>query len=294
MTPGLTTGVWIDDLCAFDAEYLSQRFRPWQQGISKRTTAVALHGAAPETRSYLAERANREVRELLTTPLCPPAAPGETLAAQTQLVATYFWEMAYHARPDVYELLVKLQDVALEALFPANEIDGRTVADIGTGGGRAVPYLARHAAKLWGIDPCGPLLDLARRKIPAEAARDCEFVQGAFDDIPLPDQSVDVVTSTLAFQLSEERGGKRGLAEVERVLRPGGHAILVVGHAATADFLRREGLTERLPRAVLRWRRPPESSPVLLRRLVELGGAKFPDGACEATTPLWSFELRRD
>lgn len=290
--PGLSTGVWIDDLCAFDEDYLQHRFRPSQQGLTDRTVSVALNGAAPGTRAYLASQGSPEVRDLLARPLEPRARPGETLAAQTQVVATYFWEMAYHAHPDVYEQLTALQEAPLSEVFPPGEVDGKVVADLGTGGGRAVPYLAQHASWVWGIDPCEPLLEHASRKFPAERRGD--VLKGAFDDLPLPDQSVDAAVSLLAFQVSDERGGKRGLAEIARVLRPGGHATLVVGNPATANFLRDQGLTERLPSPVLRWRHPPVDSSVLLQRLVELGGAMFDNGASTTTTPLWAFQMRKD
>lgn len=289
--PGLTTGVWIDDLCAFDADYLRRRFRPRQQGLTDRAVSVALHGAAPGTRAHLAMHANPEIRQLLAGPPEPPARPGETVAAQTHVVATYFWEMVYHAHPDVYERLTELQEVPFSEVFPPSKIDGKIVADIGAGAGRALPYLIRHAVRVWGIDPCEPLLGLARQKLPA--GRRCDLLKGAFGDIPLPARSVDVVVSTLAFQASDERGGRRGLADIARVLRPGGHATLVVGNQATADFLRGQGLAERLPRPALRWKRPPVDSPVLLQRLVELGGATFDDGSLSTTTPLWVFDLKR-
>lgn len=289
---GLATGVWIDDLCAFDGDYLRHRFRPSQQGLADRTVSVALNGAAPGTRAHLALNGSPEVCALLAAPLEPPARPGETLATQTRVVATYFWEMAYHAHPGVYEQLTALQEAPLSVLFPPGEIGGQVVADVGTGGGRSVPYLARHASWVWGIDPCEPLLKFARQKLPA--GRHGDVLKGAFDDIPLPDRSVDAVVSVLAFQVSDERGGERGLAEIARVLRSGGYATLVVGNPATAAFLRDQGLTERLPRPVLRWRRPPPDSSVLLQRLVELGGATFADGTTTTTTPLWAFRMRRD
>lgn len=290
--PGLATGVWIDDLCAFGGDYLRCRFRPRQQGLADRTLSVALHGASPATRTHLASRGSQEIRDLLAAPLEPPARPGETLAAQTEVVATYFWEMAYHAYPGVYEQLTALQEAPLSVLFPPGEISGKVVADVGAGGGRAVPYLTRHASWVWGIDPCESLLEFARRKFPAGHRGD--VLKGAFEDIPLPDRSLDVVVSTLAFQVSDERGGSRGLAEIARVLRPGGHATLVVGNPATADFLRNQGLSERLSCPGLHWRRLPRDSPVLLQRLVELGGARFDDGASTATTPLWTFDMRSD
>ena len=99
-----------------------------------------------------------------------------------------------------------------------------TVLDVGSGGGIDTILAARRvgpARRAVGLDIVEDMLERGRRHA-AEAGVGgwTEFVHGAMEDIPLPDGSVDVVISNGVLNLSARKS--RALAEIFRVLRPGG------------------------------------------------------------------------
>jgi SAM-dependent methyltransferase len=100
---------------------------------------------------------------------------------------------------------------------------GDTVLDLGSGGGIDVLLSARRVGpggKVYGLDMTEEMLDLARRNAREAGATNVEFLQGNMEQIPLPDDHVDVVISNCVINLSTDKPAV--LAEAHRVLRPGG------------------------------------------------------------------------
>jgi demethylmenaquinone methyltransferase/2-methoxy-6-polyprenyl-1,4-benzoquinol methylase len=101
-----------------------------------------------------------------------------------------------------------------------------TVADLATGSGDIALALRRRlpaGASVVGLDFCGEMLEIARRK--AGAGAKVVFRDGDCLDLPLPDSSVDVCTIGFGLRNLEDR--VRGLREMLRVLRPGGTLIVL-------------------------------------------------------------------
>jgi arsenite methyltransferase len=101
--------------------------------------------------------------------------------------------------------------------------EGETVLDLGSGGGADVFLSARRvgpSGKAIGLDMTDEMLALAREHAASACIDNVEFVKGYIEDIPLPDESVDVVISNCVINLSADKG--KVLREVARVLRPGG------------------------------------------------------------------------
>jgi SAM-dependent methyltransferase len=101
--------------------------------------------------------------------------------------------------------------------------EGETVLDLGSGAGADVLISARRVGatgKAIGLDMTDEMLDLARANAAEEGVANVDFVKGYIEDIPLPDDSVDVVISNCVINLSADKG--KVLREVARVLRPGG------------------------------------------------------------------------
>jgi len=100
---------------------------------------------------------------------------------------------------------------------------GETVLDLGSGGGIDVLLSARRVGptgKAYGLDMTDEMLDLARRNAAEAGASNVEFLRGHIEDIPLPNNTVDVVISNCVINLSLDKPAV--FASVHRVLRPGG------------------------------------------------------------------------
>ena len=100
---------------------------------------------------------------------------------------------------------------------------GEVVLDLGSGGGIDVLLSAKRvgpAGQVFGLDMTDEMLALARENQAKAGVSNVEFLKGEIEQIPLPDQSVDVIISNCVINLSGEKG--RVLAEAFRVLRPGG------------------------------------------------------------------------
>lgn len=120
---------------------------------------------------------------------------------------------------------------------------GNTVLDVGSGSGTDV-LIARTWAgpsgKVIGLDMTEAMLEKLARNVSLAGATNVEWVQGNAEEIPLPDASVDVVTSNGVLNLVPDKA--RAVAEIFRVLRPGGRvqiADIVLGRpidtACSAD-----------------------------------------------------------
>jgi SAM-dependent methyltransferase len=100
---------------------------------------------------------------------------------------------------------------------------GETVLDLGSGGGIDVLLSAQRVApggKAYGLDMTDEMLALARENQKKAGAGNAEFLKGEIENIPLPDNSVDVIISNCVINLSADKD--RVLREAFRVLKPGG------------------------------------------------------------------------
>ena len=101
--------------------------------------------------------------------------------------------------------------------------EGETVLDLGSGAGADVLISARRVGatgKAIGLDMTDEMLDLARANAAEAGVTNVQFIKGYIEDIPLPDNSVDVIVSNCVVNLSGDK--PRVFAEAARVLRSGG------------------------------------------------------------------------
>jgi SAM-dependent methyltransferase len=107
--------------------------------------------------------------------------------------------------------------------FVADLAVGEVVLDLGSGGGIDVILSARRVGPTghaYGLDMTDEMLDLARANAVEAGVTNVEFLKGHIEQIPLPDDSVDVVISNCVINLSTDKTAV--IAETARVLRPGG------------------------------------------------------------------------
>jgi len=105
----------------------------------------------------------------------------------------------------------------------ANLAPGETVLDLGSGGGIDVLLSARRVGptgKAYGLDMTDEMLALAEENKRKSGLTNVEFLKGEIENIPLPENSVDVIVSNCVINLSGDKD--RVLREAFRVLKPGG------------------------------------------------------------------------
>lgn len=123
----------------------------------------------------------------------------------------------------------------LLSLVPA----GKAVVEIGIGTGGLLPFIAKKAAKVIGVDHSPAMLEEARRRLTEDGLADIDLRLGEMTFLPLPDKGADCVI--LNMVLHHAAMPSAVLAEVRRVLAPGG--VLVLADVARHE---REWVRERL------------------------------------------------
>ena len=124
---------------------------------------------------------------------------------------------------------------------------GETVLDLGSGGGIDVLLSARRVGptgKAYGLDMTDEMLELARDNQRKAGVHNVEFFRGEIEQIPLPDNSVDVIISNCVINLSASKD--RVLKEALRVLKPG-------GRFAVSDIVVRGAIPSEIRRRVELW-----------------------------------------
>jgi arsenite methyltransferase len=124
---------------------------------------------------------------------------------------------------------------------------GETVLDLGSGGGIDVILSAKRVGetgKAYGLDMTDEMLALAEENKRKAGVSNVEFLKGEIENIPLPDNSVDVIISNCVINLSSDKD--RVLREAFRVLKPG-------GRFAVSDVVTRGEMLPEIRQSVLLW-----------------------------------------
>jgi arsenite methyltransferase len=124
---------------------------------------------------------------------------------------------------------------------------GEIVLDLGSGGGIDVLLSAKRVGptgKAYGLDMTDEMLALANENKHRAGVTNVEFLKGEIENIPLPDNSVDVVISNCVINLSADKD--RVLRDAFRVLKPG-------GRFAVSDVVTRGEMLPEIRQSVLAW-----------------------------------------
>ncbi len=144
------------------------------------------------------------------------SSPSASLFERTAPLYAYFREHLFRDNTDRIS----------GALWPeGNPPPGSTLLEVGCGPGRYARRLAARfpGLRTVGIDRSWRLLEIAAARAAADALPNCRFEQGDALALDWPDASVDAVVASRLFMVVD---GARALAEMHRVLRPGGRCYV--------------------------------------------------------------------
>jgi SAM-dependent methyltransferase len=137
------------------------------------------------------------------------------------------WELLYRLEPELYDRLVGAERLhpGVIGWLPENL---ERIVEVAAGTGRLTLELIHRAREVVAIEPAAPLREILNRKLAAAAdAHHVHVSRGFFDDLPLADDCADAVLACSALTPEPEHGGEAGLAEMERICRPGGCVVIV-------------------------------------------------------------------
>ena len=195
-----------------------------------------------DTKTLVQEKygaAARQVRESSTAACCNPA-----FSCCDPITTNLYNEAEKNGLPPsaVLASLGCGNPTALIELKP-----GETVLDLGSGGGIDVLLSAKRVGptgNAYGLDMTEDMLALARENQQQAGVENVEFLKGEIENIPLPDNSVDVVISNCVINLSADKD--RVLREAFRVLKPG-------GRFAVSDVVVRGEVPDEVRKSMLLW-----------------------------------------
>lgn len=112
--------------------------------------------------------------------------------------------------------------------------EGRVV-EIGIGSGRNLPFYGPSANEILALEPAPKLVAMARRA--SHRAMPVNFIEASAEAIPLDDHTADTVVTT--WTLCSIPQAARALAEMRRILRPGGKLLFAEHGLAPEESVRR-------------------------------------------------------
>jgi ubiquinone/menaquinone biosynthesis C-methylase UbiE len=150
----------------------------------------------------------------------------------------------------------------------------RSLLDLGTGTGRMLEMFGPHIERGLGLDLSLDMLLLARDRLERAGLRNCSVRQGDIYDLPLANDSFDVVILHQVLHFLDD--GARAIREAARVLRPGGRLLVVDFAPHEQEFLREQFAHRRLGFAsetVTQWMTASGLEPVLHKSLAPEPGS---------------------
>jgi SAM-dependent methyltransferase len=141
--------------------------------------------------------------------------------------ATLAWELLYRLEPELYDRLATAERLhpAILSWLPAA---ADRIVEVGAGTGRLTLELLGRGLEVVAIEPVAPFRHILERKIAAAGQQGhARVVHGFFDDLPVASGCADLVVACSVLTPAAGHGGEAGLAEMERVCRPGGCVAII-------------------------------------------------------------------
>lgn len=137
----------------------------------------------------------------------------------------------YWNKTEMYEWFSSCEDVnnIIKYISKNVDLENKTILDLGAGTGRLSIPLSKRAKFVYALDKSKPMLKILRRKIKAKKIKNIKPIESGFNKIPLPKESIDVVTSLWSFPV-HSNNWERDLREVKRILRMDGKTVLIDTH----------------------------------------------------------------
>ena len=154
-----------------------------------------------------------------------PAVPGSSADAYDSFAEAYSAESeaslinGYYMHPAIMHL--------------AGDVAGHRILDVGCGSGPIAAKLRDRGATVTGLDSSAAMLELARRRLGPDT--DLHLA----DPLPFPDGTFDDVLLALVLHYLQDWTGP--LAELRRVLKPGGRLVAAVDHPFAIELMHRQG-----------------------------------------------------
>jgi ubiquinone/menaquinone biosynthesis C-methylase UbiE len=149
-----------------------------------------------------------------------PGSPEHLAEVERRFLAEAWFAQAAGAEP-------------FSALIPFAELAGKDVLEIGCGTGVHTRLLAEAGARVTAVDLTPTAVELTTRRL-AQAGLDADVLEADAESLPFPDASFDFVWSWGVIHHSSDTS--RVLAEIARVLRPGGHLAFMVYHRTSLTY----------------------------------------------------------
>lgn len=170
--------------------------------------------------------ASRFVGEPCRASCCGPNQPASCCDPSEVIVENTGAAARFYSTEELAGLPDTVTDISMGCGNPmaiAELEPGEVVLDLGSGGGIDCFLAAKQVGpdgRVIGLDMTPDMIRLARRNAKKMGAKNVEFRYGEMEDIPLPNESVDVILSNCVINLSPDKDAVFG--EAYRVLRPGG------------------------------------------------------------------------
>ena len=140
---------------------------------------------------------------------------------------TLAWELLYRLEPELYERMARAERLhpGIVGWLPPSP---DRIVEVGAGSGRLTMELINRGREVVAIEPAAGLRQILERKLATAGHGSRASVRcGFFDDLPVPSHSADLVVACSVLTPAPGHGGDAGLAEMERVCRPGGCVAII-------------------------------------------------------------------